>query len=72
MGAVKNAHRHLVAIPPRKEQCERLGTVLKSDLNVLNGFIELRRGQMTDLWEHGNDFLGCIRSKKFLLPPEQS
>jgi len=35
VGGVKNAHRHLVAIPPRKEQRERLWTVLKSDLNIL-------------------------------------
>jgi len=39
---------------------------------TLNGFIELRRGQMTDSWEHCNDLLGCIRSKAFLLPAEQS
>lgn len=40
--------------------------------HTLNGFIELQRGQMTDCWEHGNDLLGCIRSKEFLLPAEQS
>ena len=38
---------------------------------TLDGFSDLQKGQMTDSWEHGNDLLGCIRSKEFLLPAEQ-